>query len=212
MFPIQSCISKENINLLIQATIAIGTIAVAIIAIWGDYFRKKLFPPKAKIALHNVDGMLTYYQDSTPVWFYNLKVINQTHFSLKNCRVFLKEIRKKGPDDSYDKIPLSVPHQFIWSPGGFEPKEILINKEQIFDFGSIRKGSDCWKPELYWRANNFNGDVKQGEVIRYILEVDAEGMTSEIKQIYEVAWNGKWSEKLEEMKLNLKIHEVTNNG
>jgi hypothetical protein len=212
MFLIQGCISKENINLIIQAAIAIGTIAVAIIAIYGDYFRNKIFPPKAKIILHNTDGILTSYQNGIPVWFYHLKVVNQTHFSLKNCRVFLKEIQKKGPDDSYDKIPLPVPHQFIWSPAGFEPKEILINKDHIFDFGSLSKGSGCWKPELYWRANNFIGDVKPGEVVRYILEVDSEGMTAEIKQIYEVAWNGKWSDKLEEMKLNLKINEVTNNG
>jgi hypothetical protein len=212
MFLIQGCISKEDINLIIQSAIAIGTIAVAIVAIWGDYFRNKLFPPKAKIVFNNPDGTLTSYANGIPVWFYHLKVINQTLFSLKNCRVFLKGIQKKGPDGSYDKIPLSVPHQFIWSPAGFEPVEILISKDHIFDFGSLRKGSDCWKPELYWRANNFNGDVKQGEVIRYILEVDAEGMTAEIRQIFEVAWNGKWSDILEEMKLNLKINEVTNNG
>ena len=212
MFPIQSCISREDISLVIQLAIAIGTIAVACIAIWGDYLRNKLFPPKAKIVLNNPYGTLTSYTDGTPVWFYNFKVINQTYFSLKNCHVYLKEIQKKGPDGSYDKIPLSVPHQFIWSPANIEPKEVLINKDHIFDFGSLSKSSGYWKPEIYWRANNFNGDVKSGEVVRYILEVDSEGMTAEIKQIYEVAWNGKWSDKLEEMKLNLKINEVTNNG
>jgi hypothetical protein len=36
-------------NLFIQLLTAIGTIAVAVIAIWGDWIKIKLTPPKLKI-------------------------------------------------------------------------------------------------------------------------------------------------------------------
>ena len=40
------------------------------------------------------------------------------------------------------------------------------------------------------------------------LEVDAEGIDGNEYQVFEVAWNGKWSEDKEEMGRNLIIQEV----
>lgn len=86
---------KIDWNLLIQLLTAIGTITVAIIAIWGDWIKIRLTPPKLKIVSLNTRGELTSFSNGTRVIFYHLKVVNSRPWSIaKNCKVLLKSISK----------------------------------------------------------------------------------------------------------------------
>ena len=91
------------------ALAAIGSILVAITAVYGDFLRLKFIGPKLKIVPHNLTGnattMTEYDKSSGKVirqytsYYYHLKIINERPFvPAKNCRVMLKQLHSRGPD------------------------------------------------------------------------------------------------------------------
>ncbi len=201
---------KIDWNLFIQFITAIGTIAVAIIAIWGDWVKAKLIPPLLKINLLNTRGELTKYSGSgTPVIFYHLKVINSRPWSIaKNCRVLLKEIRIELPNGQFKSLALNSNPSFKWTPAESTPQAINLVKEHAFDFGSLAQGSTTFNPEINIIPNNFQGYLSAGQKVRYSLQPTADNYLSENYQVFEVAWNGHWSNDLDVMSRNLIITEV----
>jgi hypothetical protein len=197
-------------SLFIQVLIALGTIAVAIMAIWGDFIRSKFAPPKLEIQSHNLRGTVTRFTNGPRVIYYHLKLVNlRPWLSSKNCRILLRSIYRRGADHQFSQVPVSVPPQYVWAPAGFTPAIVTITKEQIFDFGALVEGDDSFKPVLYFRPNNFQGDVSANEAVRYSLEIIADGYNSTRYQVFEVAWDGNWSDNLDDMSRSLTIREVT---
>ena len=194
---------------IINAFAAIGTVTVAVVAIWGDWIRSKLAPPKLTIEPHNLRGNLTTFSNGKKVFFYHLKIRNKRSWSTsKNCRVLLKQILKRGPDNKFYLTPMVVPLQFVWSPAELTPPIVTINNEQILDLGCIEEDAEFFRPVLYSYSNNFKGFVGKNEAVRYCLEIVSDNFFSKELEIFEVAWNGKWSDNPEEMVENLKITEI----
>lgn len=196
---------------------AVGTIAVAVLAIWGDWFRAIFAPAKLAIEPHNLVGDLTTFSDppglvftgSRRVYFYHLKVVNRRPWvNPKNCRVLLKSISKRGPDGEFHPIPMSVPLQFTWAPAESTPTVVNIGDEAIFDFGRLTEHNPRFVPSLYSFSNNFLGIVGANEAIRYSLQVVSDTYISNIFQVFEVAWDGKWDEHVDKMKMHLVIKEI----
>ena len=57
--------------------------------------------------------------------------------------------------------------------------------------------------------NDFQGHVGRDECVRFSLEIAADGYTAKRYQVFEVAWNGRWTDNLDHMSQNLVIREVT---
>ena len=205
-------------KIIVDVLTAVGTIAVAIVAIWGEKVRALLSPPKLVIRLHTPRGSPTTLTVSgvvdpsggTRVMYYHLKVVNvRPWIAVHNCRVLLKGIGRRRPDGSFHPIHFPVPLQFIWPNEGDAPARVVVTKESILDFGRIAENSNQFYPLLYVYANNFDGFVRKGETIRYSLEIDASNFVSERPQIFEVAWDGVWCFESENMEQHLTIKEVT---
>jgi hypothetical protein len=195
--------------LVIQALIAIGTLAVAVIAIWGDWLRSKLLPLKLSIVPHNLRGIVTTFTDGPQVIYYYLKVANQSHWrAAENCRVMLCSIARRAPNGEFRDIPMSVPMQYVWSPARLTPPLVNVSKEWYIDFGRLTEGGPHFEPTLYWYPNNFQGYVRKDEAVRYCLQVLADGFVSERYHVFEVAWNGEWDDNLDNMAQNLTIREI----
>ena len=200
-------------SFITDGLIAIGTLAVAILAIWGQWVRSKLAPPKLTIQAHNLRGIVTSFTDGARVIYYHLKVTNRRPWaSAKNCRVLLHSIQRQGPNREFRPVPLSVPLQFVWSPAPFTPPLVTITRNEIIDFGRLAENGVRFEPLLYWYPNNFQGYAKKDDIVRYCLEIVAEGYTSKRYQVFEVAWNGKWTDNLDEMAQDLTIREITENA
>lgn len=128
-------------SILIDALVALGTLMVAAAAIWGDWLRSRLAPPKLIIEPHNLRGDPTVFGDSkspqaTRVMFFHLKVVNQRPWlTINNCRVLLKGISRRGPDGGFYPVPMSIPIQFVWAPAEITPPVVTIIKEQILRSG-----------------------------------------------------------------------------
>ncbi len=201
----------EIVNTIINALIAIGTIAVAILAIWGDSIRTRLVGPKLSLVEHNFRGAVVPLSNGIPAIFYHLKVVNaRSSVSTTNCRVLLKKVWRKAPNGTFQEVALTVPLTFAWAPREITPPYITLLKEHILDFGNVQRGQDNFLPALIAYTNNFQGVVRANEVVRFGLEILSDNFVSPNLQIFEVAWNGQWSDNLDVMTQNLQIQEVTN--
>lgn len=201
---------KLDWNLIIQLLSAIGSILVAIIAIWGDWLKAKLTPPKLKIVLLNTRGELTTFSSTGErVIYYHLKVVNSRPWAIaKNCKVILMAISKELPSGEFQNQPLNTTPSFIWTPAEVTPQAITLVKEQAFDFGCVGEESYFFRPVLNIMPNNFQGYVKQDQKIRFSLQVSADNYVTEKNQVFEVAWDGNWSNNLDEMMSHLTIREI----
>ncbi|HUT28931.1 MAG TPA: hypothetical protein VMX13_03980 [Sedimentisphaerales bacterium] len=50
--------------------------------------------------------------------------------------------------------------------------------------------------------------MEKNQAVRYCLEVDADSFSQKEFKVFEIAWNGKWTANLDEMRQNLTIREV----
>ncbi len=202
---------SEIINAIINGFTALGTVAVAILAIWGDTVRTWLAGPKLLIVPHNFRGAVVPITNGPRGIFYHLAVVNKrSSITATNCRVLLKKIWRKAPNGIFQEVGLKVPLIFAWAPSEIMPPYISLRKEQVLDFGAVIEGQDYYRPLLLSYTNNFQGFVHAGEIVRYGIEIVSDNFASPRLQVFEVAWNGKWSDNLDVMAQNLQIQEVTN--
>jgi hypothetical protein len=198
-----------GIDTLINLGVAIGTLAVAIVAIWGDRLTNLLNPTRARIALHNIRGQ----KEGDPanggtVISYHLKVVSTTRWkTLQNCRVLLTHIRRKGADGWFHDDPFPVPRQFVWAPSELSPLALNFSKEHIFDFGALWFKDAMFKPALAAQGGKFNADVGANQALRYRLQIVADNFNHHGGQVFEVAFDGTCSEDMDEMSRHLVIRE-----
>ncbi len=193
-------------NLAVRAFSAIGTVTVAVLAIWGDWIRTRLVPPKLGLSVHNARGTVIPSANGPRRIFYHLKVSNSRPWApARNCRVLLKAVHRRGPDQQFHPAPLPVPMQFVWAPSGFTPPLVNIVSEQILDFGHLAEGAPRFIPSLYVLLSDFEGFVGSEQSVRFSLQIEADGYAARQYQVFEVAW----SDNLDEMAQHLRIREVT---
>jgi hypothetical protein len=207
--------TESCFKIVIDIATAFGTIAVAILAIWGERIRSWLSPTKLEIGAHNNfrgDPNLLTSQLGQQVgrgMFYHLKVINKRPWlPIKNCRVLLMGISRRGPDNVFHPSPLVVPSQLIWAPASFAPTLVAVTKEQIVDLGNIREGDSAFRLALYSTPNNFAGLVGKDEAVRFELAIEADNFSSSRYKVIEVAWDGIWEFEPEKMENHLRIREI----
>jgi hypothetical protein len=215
------------LKLWIDAATAFGTVAVAALAIWGDWFRAWLSPAKLVIEADSLRGQLVEFPSPTaayenspgitlhhipappPAMWYVLKVVNKRRWQkCDHCRVLLVGLSRRGPDSLYHRVPFTVPRQFAWAPSESTPTEATIVRERIFDFGFVQKGTVHFTPTFYSLPPNFPGFVHKNESVRYFLQIEADNFSSPKYQVFEVSWDGEWHSHSEKMAMHLVIREV----
>jgi hypothetical protein len=177
---------------IINGFIAAGTVAVAVLAIWGDWVRAALAPAKLTLVAHTFDGDLTLYATGARAMFYHVKVTNQRRWlPAQNCRVMLVGLSGRDPGGIFQPVPMSFPSQFVWTPAEFTPPTITLLREHILDFGLVEEHGDRFMPRLYTTPFNFQGYVGANQAVRYQLQIEAVNFISPI-YVIEVAWDGVW--------------------
>lgn len=201
------------LDAITNTAIAIGTIAVAVIAIWGRQIRSWLVPPKLSLVAHNLRGdpnVLT--ADGKPVgrvMYYHLKVVNERPWlPVKNCRVLLRGLSRRGPDNLFHPTSLVVPTQLTWAPASIMPTLVTVTRAQVVDLGYIVEGEEAFAPALYSTPNNFQGFVKSGDAVRFELAIEADNFCSEENPVFEVAWDGVWEFEPGQTERHLRIRVV----
>lgn len=200
--------TRADWHLIIQIFIAVGTVGVCILAIWGERIKSYVSGPRLQLRLHDARGDLTWRGSGTQTIYYHVKAENKPHRAPAcSVRVFCTSIWKKRADGSFVPEPLTFPVQLTWPfrESGDPP---TIVKDDICDFGYLDQGASEFKPSLYVYPNNFRGIVKAGQTIRFGLIAKADNFTSKQLCILEVSWDGEWQGNLEEMQKHLVVEEV----
>jgi len=200
--------TQADWHLVIQIFIAIGTVGVCILAIWGERIRSYVSGPRLQLRIHDARGDLTWRKSGTQTIYYHVKTENNPHRApARNVRIFCTSIGKKRADGSFVLEPLAFPVQLTWPfRKGGEPPTIV--KDDICDFGYLDQGAPEFKASLYNYPNNFRGFVKAGETMRFGLIAKADNFTSTQPCILEVSWDGEWHADLEEMQKHLVVREL----
>jgi hypothetical protein len=206
------------IKITLDGMVAIGTLAVAIVAIWGEKIRSWVAPPKLEIRLRTKRGAPTRltHQDAfnpgggIPAMYYHMKVVNcRPWLPATNCRVMLVGISRRGPDGRFHETSMPVPVQIQWANEGDAPRRVTITKQSVLDFGRISEVDTRFLPLLYVYPNDFRGSVEKDQAVRYFLEIDATNFVSPRPQVFEVAWDGEWDFDPEKMEQHFRISEVS---
>ena len=202
--------NAEIVSAIINGFIAIGTVAVAILAIWGDPIRATVAGPKLKLFPHNnLRGSVVPLSNGILSIYYHLKVVNErSSVSAANCRVLLKKIWRKAQNGDFLEVNLAVPVIYIWAPSEITPPYITLRNEHVLDFGRVNQGDNRFFPLLLSCTNNFEGFVRPNDAVRFGLEIVSDNFMSKQLQIFEVAWNGQWNDNLDTMGQNLQIREI----
>ena len=192
-------------NLLVQIFVALGTIAVAVLAIWGDLIRHKLAGPKLRLTLLDAEGTVTRRRDGKKGRYYKLRAWNERKWSpARNVRVVLRSIFKPAADGTLTPQPLSGPLQLTWQ--WIVPQYPSLGAgEEICTFANLVQGEQ-FVLSPYVTPNNFVGFLKANE--RMVIEVAVVSDTTESEPLFlDLSWNGQWSDDTKAMCTNVVIKE-----
>jgi hypothetical protein len=209
-----SIIEKEQIiNIIINALIALGTISVAILAIWGDWVKQKLAGPKLIIeVLDSSTGTFAIHKhNNKKAKYLYLKIANKRISSIAvKTRVLINRIEICNTGGTYKEHSISGPLPLYWQFSCVDPTYFpllpSIGPKQTCDIGYIEEGSNfvittpITLPEYKFEVIA-NGKLR--------MELIAIAENAKSKPIYiEIAWDGKWIDDPKEMGKHLTLIKV----
>ncbi|MGD0233639.1 MAG: hypothetical protein ABSC55_03770, partial [Syntrophorhabdales bacterium] len=127
----------EKINTSIHFAVAFGTILLAVVAIWGDWFRDAFAGPDLQLSLRSSSGFLTKRPDpKAQIMFYHIQVTNRHSWSTaRRVRILVTQFDKKRADNNFTPEPLIARPQLTWAPADSHEQFATINKSDTCDLG-----------------------------------------------------------------------------
>ncbi len=176
--------------------------------------------PRLSISLLDSRGDLTKFGESpqaSPAYFYHLRIINRRKWTATNVRVKVTKIIKG--EESVGTGKQRVPVCLIWAARP-EPKlylyDVLGLDEEACNLGYITQEDCMFKLDAmdparfsqnYKWPPNFQGFLNKGETMQVELVAIAENAKSNILCL-EIAWDGEWQDKPEEMQKHLVVTRI----
>lgn len=196
----------------IQLAVAIGTIAVAVLAIWGDRVRQWLgLGPRLNLALPDPSGEPGVIREgdgtTTPARYYHLRVSNSHRWTqATNVRVVVVGLARPAADGSLVAQPLIGSLQLMWRFSSYHATFSIVGPDDFCDLGYLKYG-EHFRLTPYVSPNDFAGSVSANERMQVELKALADNAESPSLCV-EVSWDGKWSEDTIEMGRHLVVKEV----
>jgi hypothetical protein len=164
------------------------------------------------LSLVSESGDLTTRANGGRVYYYHLRVTNgKRRLPARGVRVVVQGISKRAPSGAFVQQPLVYPLQLVWTP--MEPGEIerTIVQNSICDFGFLDEtgNEQAFRPAVPLVPNNFRGNVKIDQCVRFEVVATGQNVFSLKPTVFEVSWDGRWTQNQEEMKQHLVIRTVS---
>jgi len=201
-----------TLDQIIQIAVGVGTIAVAILAIWGDQVRHRLgLGLRLTLLLDDPLGELIDISEGTgirtPARYYHLRVRNSHGWSqATNVRVVITGLAKPAADGSMVTQPLSGPLQLMWRFSSYHPSYSIVGPDDICDLGFLKRGQNfVLTPYVF--PNNFAGSLDGNQRMQVVLKAIADNAESPFICI-EVSWDGQWADDTLEMAKHLVVKQV----
>ena len=188
---------------IINICIALATFLAAVIALFGEHWRKCLFQPKLTLKMNNELGELNKTGDGKDARYFHIVVANNTKEIAHNAHIILTQLDEAYEEDRRSlwkgEIPLKwmyheVYHTFVRDIGSQQKGDLFMLTQKnlvlgvLFETKNLR--TEWEKCDLFLTLS-----VKSDEIISKPITV-------------RVIWDGKWSTDDEEMAKHLTVKEV----
>ncbi len=210
--------SPMSAEVVIQIVATVATFLALAVALFPGFFQRLVAREFVRIEPQNIGGTTPRTAAGDPVVYFHLKARNRCPWlPVHNCRVMLRKIERLNPaSGAFEDFGLHVPLQFVWSPasrtGECEFRSVV--QEEVFDFLLMNKPHDPTpsriRPVLYTYLNNVDLMAHGGQTVRYHLSVVGNEFASKRPQIWEVRWDGVWTDSGPEIAQHVSIREVPN--
>lgn len=206
----------STLKIILDIAIAAGTIGAVIVALFGQAFRAKFFPPKLSISLADESGEATMLSIMPPqgsnvpariteARFYHLRVTNARRWSpATDTRIVLLQSEEPGPDGQLQvrwtgDIPLSWRHNPVFPPYR------VVGPDAYADLCSVVNGSWMQLHTLV-QPSSLN-PVRTGPSTMVLLLQAHSTQTNSVPLRLRISWDGSFETGAQEMKNHLTIKE-----
>jgi hypothetical protein len=201
----------------LDAGIALGTVGAVIVALFGQAFRAKFFPPKLALSLADALGEGTRVRITPPAEsteqpreeearYYHLRVKNSRRWSpATEARVVLLQVEEPGPDGRLQvrwngDIPLGWRHNSIFPP--FR----VVGPDAFADLCSVVRGK--WI-ELHTLVSPFNLETRRRQAATLVVSVQVHATETNSNTLrLRISWDGGFAGGAQEMRRHLTVEEV----
>ena len=181
----------------IQMSVAIGTLAVAVTAIWGQRIAHAIgLGPSLRLELVDALGELIISRSgdgsSSELRYYHVRVSNAHRWAqATNVRVVITAISKPSADGTLARQALVGPLQLMWRFSNFHPQYSIVGPDDIADIGHVTPGLGFTLTPFVF-PNNFTGSLHPHEQMRVELRAVADNGESQALCL-DISWDGAWS-------------------
>ena len=201
-------------NWSVNVIVAVGTIGVVIVALFGSGIQARLFPPKLLLTIDNPLGdatpvMVTAPRGSTrpeEARFYRLRVSNPKRWpKATQVRVQLLRVEEPGPDETCQlrwagQVPLRWTHQEI------VPLEQTIGPSATCDLCSVVRGKWVALHPVILPAN-LTAHYREEAHLTITVQATSSETDSNICRI-RISWDGQWHNGEAEMAQHFVLTEL----
>jgi hypothetical protein len=206
-----------NDNNFWPAVAAIATVAAVLVALFGQAFRDKFFPPKLALNVLSPAGELTMLtlswvdngvqqQRQEQARYYHVQVSNARRWSpAQQVQVMLLGMEESAADGTLQpvwsgELPLQWRHQALF------PTARTIGADACIDICSVVKGKSLHLHPLV-APNNLK--VVWREATEFVVTIQARGSEGDSPPLrLRISWDGAWDEGSLEMQRHLSIKPV----
>lgn len=201
-------------NWWVNLAVAVGTLAAVLVALFGQAFRAKFFPPKLSLTLLNPEGEKTRvhlrWQDGREIKermedcrYYHLRVSNARRWSPANqVQVQLLQVEEPAANGALQitwtgAVPLGWRHQQLY------PAARTVGPDADVDLCSVV--NDKWL-EIHPLVAPFNLEVRRTQACSFVMSLQAHGSESDSPVLrVKVTWDGRWEAGTQEMRRHLVL-------
>lgn len=201
----------------VNAAVAFGTLLAVLVALFGQAFRAKFFPPQLLLNLLSEEGTeavtrLTWEENGKQLSrdessrYYHLRVQNRRRWSpATEVQVVLLQVEEMGPGGDM-KIVWTGPIPMGWRHQQLFPASRTIGASGDVDLCSVIKGK--WL-QLHPMIVPFNLVVKHERKCDFVLVLQAQGNEGDSPIVrIAISWDGTWHDGSKEMKNHLSVKIV----
>ncbi|HEX4113780.1 MAG TPA: hypothetical protein VH020_14705 [Stellaceae bacterium] len=191
---------------------AVGTWVIAVIAIWGDAIRGRLFRPNLEISVLNTTGsdlIPVAYPDGTRATgrFYHLKIANsRPSYSAGQVQVWILRVEREGPDGKAQTV-LSEPVPLRWRHQQIQPLRMNIAAVPgQADLLCVNERGELTLETLI-EPNNFQRLYTGHAHLWLTVQAQGDRFSSKPHRV-EIAWDGEWDQGQVELANHLRVSVV----
>jgi len=199
----------HSIEILAALLTGIGTILLALVAVWGDLIRYWLAGAQLNVRLNDSCGNFGERGDKKKACYFHVIVRNRRLWSpARDVRVRIEQLKMRQPDDNYIPVSLVYALPLWWTPKELQDIQRTIATQETCDLGNLVEGEDRFRLATAYSPLNVQNYVKAGEAIRVRIVASGQNVTSSAPLSLEIAWDGKFPTSKDDVPKHLVVKQV----